>query len=107
MSATLRRSWDSKPFPASVLTRLFALSADGRTARFRAVEHWTAVGELKPSALSVPNVARELAVGPRHLLRLLRIWLTFVWPGWASWLPVFPSSQFVMPLREAALHGSR
>ena len=69
MPATLRQSWDSKPIPASVLTRIFALSADGRAARFRAVEHWTAVGELKPSAVSVVNVAQELAVGPR-LLRL-------------------------------------
>lgn len=71
MPVTLRRSWDSRLVTASVLTRFFALSADGdgKAARFRAVEQWTAVGELKSSAFPVLNVARELAVGPR-LLRL-------------------------------------
>ncbi|KFX66030.1 hypothetical protein KBK24_0106500 [Burkholderia sp. K24] len=63
---------------------------------------------MKLLTFSMVSAPWEPIVGPPRLfLRLSWVWLTFACPGSASWLLAFPSSLFLMPLQEGALHGSR
>lgn len=64
--------------------------------------------QLKLRTFLMVSAAREPFVGtPRPFMRSSWVWLTFACSGSALWLLAFPSSLFVMPLQEGALHGSQ